>query len=469
MTVKNEASTGTLNIISIVASGDFSVPTATNTCARAVGARRHLHHGRALHSHWAGTRTGSLTVTDNSARGSNSVILTGTGVLALEHSLACQPDLLTTGDQCAQRRQNVTVKNTDATQTLLVNTPTITGDYQVSSNGCTSPLLPATSCIIQIVFDPTASGVRTGILTITGNGSTMPAMIALTGTAGATSTLSPATLTFAATNEGQNISLPVTLTNQSNFAFNVLSIAISGAAASDFSQSNNCGTSVSASPAFCTITVTFAPTATGNRNATLTVTTDAAASPQAVALLGIGTAPAVSLSVPAAGHQLHLPESTAEYSIVRLVRADQVEQHGHRAAEHYRRRHHHHRHQCRRLQPDQHLRQPGCGRSQLHHQRGVYALGAQQPQRNPEYYRQRRTGPADRWRCWVRASLVKTPTITPASQSLTFTNQPLNQASAAQTVTVTNTDPTYPLTVSAPVITGNFQVVALSNGNNCAT
>ena len=84
-------------------------------------------------------------------------------------------------------------------------------------------------------------------------------------------------IAFTAINEGQSISLPVTLTNQSNFAFNVLSVAISGAAAGDFTQTNNCGTSVSAAPAFCTITVTFAPTATGNRNGTLTVTTDAAA------------------------------------------------------------------------------------------------------------------------------------------------------------------------------------------------
>ena len=104
----------------------------------------------------------------------------------------------------------------------------------------------------------------------------------------------------------------------------------------------------------------------------------------------------------------------------------------------------------------------------MHHQRGVYALGAQQPQRNIEYYRN--AVPAPQTIALLGSGVaVKAPTLTPASQSLTFTNQPLNQASAAQTVTVTNTDPAYPLTLSAPVLTGNFQVVALANGNNCAT
>ena len=93
-----------------------------------------------------------------------------------------------------------------------------------------------------------------------------------------------------------------TLTNQSTFAFSVQSVVISGPAAGDFTQTNNCGTSVSGTSApapavpYCTISVSFKPTATGNRDATLTVNSNAAGSPQSISILGVGTAPLVSLS-----------------------------------------------------------------------------------------------------------------------------------------------------------------------------
>jgi len=77
-------------------------------------------------------------------------------------------------------------------------------------------------------------------------------------------------------------------------------VTIGGAAAGDFAQSNNCGTSVP-SGGNCVVSVTFNPTATGLRNGTLTVASDASLSPQSVALTGTGTAPAVSLSTLALG------------------------------------------------------------------------------------------------------------------------------------------------------------------------
>ena len=468
VTVKNEATIATLNIINIATTGDFSwFPPAVNPCVVgtqvAPGATCTISVGFTPTA--AGTRPGTLTITDNSERGSNAVILTGTGVLVLS---TVTPASLTFAQQAIgvpSATQNVTVKNTDASQTLLVTTPVVTGDYQVSNNGCTAPLLPATSCIIQVAFDPTASGVRAGTLTVSGNGSSMPAMVALTGTAGATSTLAPATLTFAATNEGQSISLPVTLTNQSNFAFNVLSVAISGAAAGDFTQTNNCGTSVSAAPAFCTITVTFAPTATGNRNGTLTVTTDAAASPQAVALLGTGTAPAVTL-LPAISYTfpnqpLNTPSAVSSGQIKLSntgtgplsIPAGGITIAGTNAGDFSQ------TNTC----GSQVAAGANCTISVVFTPSGLNSRSATLSITDNAV-------PAPQTIALLGSGVaVKAPTLTPASQSLTFTNQPLNQASAAQTVTVTNTDPAYPLTLSAPVLTGNFQVVALANGNNCAT
>ena len=79
----------------------------------------------------------------------------------------------------------------------------------------------------------------------------------------------------------------VTLSNSGASTVNITDISITGADSGDFSQSNNCGTSL-ATGSDCTISVTFSPTAAGSRGAMLTVTDDAASSPQMGALSGTG-------------------------------------------------------------------------------------------------------------------------------------------------------------------------------------
>lgn len=104
--------------------------------------------------------------------------------------------------------------------------------------------------------------------------------------------LTPSSLAFSSQLVGTSgAAQPVTLTNPGNGTLTISSIAASG----DFSQTNNCGSSL-ASGAHCTINVTFKPTATGTRNGTLTVTDNASNSPQTASLTGTGIAPVVSLS-----------------------------------------------------------------------------------------------------------------------------------------------------------------------------
>jgi hypothetical protein len=77
----------------------------------------------------------------------------------------------------------------------------------------------------------------------------------------------------------------VTLTNTGSATLNLAAITPSG----DFSQTNNCGASVSAGGS-CAINVTFAPTVAGARTGALTITNNAPNTPQTVALSGSGTA-----------------------------------------------------------------------------------------------------------------------------------------------------------------------------------
>jgi hypothetical protein len=80
----------------------------------------------------------------------------------------------------------------------------------------------------------------------------------------------------------------ITLSNSGTSSLNINAIAIAGANASEFSQTNNCETSVEAGNN-CTIEITFAPSLTGVGTASLTVTDDATGSPQSVVLTGNGT------------------------------------------------------------------------------------------------------------------------------------------------------------------------------------
>jgi hypothetical protein len=78
------------------------------------------------------------------------------------------------------------------------------------------------------------------------------------------------------------------LTNSGATALAITSIAFTGANSGDFSQQNNCGTSLPAGQS-CNINVSFTPSAPGSHSATLDITDSAANSPQTVALSGTGT------------------------------------------------------------------------------------------------------------------------------------------------------------------------------------
>jgi len=89
----------------------------------------------------------------------------------------------------------------------------------------------------------------------------------------------------------------VTLTNTGSVILSITSLAVTGTNASNFAQTNTCGSSVAAG-ANCTINVTFTPAASGSRTAAVTLTDNAPGSPQTVSLTGTGTAAVASLSPP---------------------------------------------------------------------------------------------------------------------------------------------------------------------------
>ena len=161
------------------------------------------------------------------------------------------------------------------------------------TNNCGTSVAAGSSCTINVSFAPTMTGSTSGTISVTDNATGSPQTVSLSGTGTSpTITLSPNSLTFGNQEVGTTSqSQPVTLTNGGTAALTISDIA----ASAGFTQTNNCGSSLSAGSS-CTINVSFAPTAIGSTSGTVSVTDNAAGSPQTVSLSGTGTSPSVGLS-----------------------------------------------------------------------------------------------------------------------------------------------------------------------------
>ncbi len=240
----------------------------------------------------AGTRTGLLTVFGNIPGGQATAALSG--IATPPAAIVLTPTTLTfpaTTLGSTSAVQNITIANTGGS-TAILQTPAITGDFQISANTCGTSLPSQTSCTVSIVFAPTLSGPRTGTLTVVDSAGTQTATLAGTGTSPATDALSPTSLTFSAQQLGTTSALQaINLTNAGDVALTLIAASIT---AGDFTVVNACGNSLAAHST-CTLQVAYVPKALGPATGILTVADQFRS--QTVTLAGTGLAPpGVSLS-----------------------------------------------------------------------------------------------------------------------------------------------------------------------------
>ncbi len=171
--------TATLKISSISPSGDFAV---THNCGATVVAGANCALSITFTPTAAGARTGSITITDNASPATQTISLSGTGVLA---QLTVSPTTLSLpGTHINQTCTPGTVTVTNISSTAVgISNVGISGPFVVSANTC--PLAPATlaagaSCTVSVTYVPTAVATQTGTLTITSNASNSPNIVALT-------------------------------------------------------------------------------------------------------------------------------------------------------------------------------------------------------------------------------------------------------------------------------------------------
>ncbi|HKW62503.1 MAG TPA: choice-of-anchor D domain-containing protein [Candidatus Acidoferrum sp.] len=281
--------TAPLHITGISASGDFA---GTNDCGRGVAAGSACTINITFAPTATGTRTGTLTINDNAATSPQTVALSGAATGGSVVTLS--PSNLSFGNQplrVTSAPQTVTLTNTGGSPLSITGIGIAGpngGDF-AQTNDCGTSVAAGASCGFSVTFTPTASGNRSASVSITDNAGGSPQQVNLTGTGlGPMVTLTPSSLSFAKRRVGTiSKAKAVQLNNTGNATLTISGIAITGTNPTDFSQTNNCASSL-APGAKCNINVRFSPTATGKRTALISVSDNAFNSPQTTSLSGTG-------------------------------------------------------------------------------------------------------------------------------------------------------------------------------------
>jgi hypothetical protein len=283
----------TLTGISVSINGGNSIDfTQTNNCPSSLPANSSCTINVTFTPNATGNATSTLNIYDSAPSSPQQVALSGTGT---QPTASLTPSSLNFGNQTVgvvSPAQTITLTNS-GTATLSITSIVLGGtnasDY-AEINNCGTSLAVNASCTINVTFDPLRTGTRSAKITVTDNATPTTQITTLTGTG----TQSKGTLSMSSQNfksqvwEETSATQTFTLTNAGASTMNFTGIALTGANATDFAQTNNCGSSLAAN-ATCTINVTFTPTALGTRNAAVTFTSNASNSPQSETLTGTGT------------------------------------------------------------------------------------------------------------------------------------------------------------------------------------
>lgn len=234
----------------------------------------------------SGSRTGILTVYGNVSGGQASAALTGTGTPPAAIVLTPSALLFSgTSVGAASGSQNITISNTGS-GSENIQTPVIAGDFKLAANTCGQSLPANTGCTVSVVFMPTSSGTRRGILTVSDDAGTQVARFTGVGTTPATDALFPLGLAFSAQElSTRSASQQITLVNAGGVALTLIAAQVTSG---DFNVVSDCGNSLAARST-CTFAVTFVPKRLGQQGGVLTIADQFRT--QTVQLGGYGVAP----------------------------------------------------------------------------------------------------------------------------------------------------------------------------------
>jgi len=279
-----------LSITSIAFAGTNSTDfSETDNCGTSVGPGGSCTIYVSFTPTGVGGRNASLLISDNAPRSPQSVVLGGTGVQATTNTA------LISSLNPSAFGQSVTLTATVSTQSSVNPTGVVSfldGTTTIGSANLSSSKTAAVTTSTLSVGSHSITASYSGDLNFIGSTSSVLNQVVQ----GAVVYLSTIKINFGNQTVGvSSTSQSVMLTNNGNIALTISSIGIAGMNTADFSQTNNCGSSVAAGTN-CTISVWFTPTATGPRSANVTIRTNAAKGTATISLSGTGVQPSILLS-----------------------------------------------------------------------------------------------------------------------------------------------------------------------------
>jgi hypothetical protein len=278
-------------------SADFSIYSdgCSNTTLRATNACT-IYVRFNPSSTSTGSRTGVLTIADNSSGGPHSVGLSGIALTSAQQ-IVLAPTSLNFGNQVAGTTSpSQTVYGTNQGQLGIAISSVMLGgadsaDFQMS-NGC-GYFYGHSTCRITVTFEPlsTSSGTRTATITETDTGTGSPRTISLSGvavTAGPAVAFAPTAINFPSQNVGTTSSIQTfTITNDGSANLIVNNVSSSNSTEFPLSLDGCSGATLSLGQ-HCTVSIKFSPALGGTRTSTIIASDNATGSPPALSVTGVG-------------------------------------------------------------------------------------------------------------------------------------------------------------------------------------
>jgi hypothetical protein len=176
----------------------------------------------------AGNLSAAVSITDNAPGSPQVVSLAGKGTATLAPAATLSPLNVSFPNQYGPP-QTVKLTSTGTATLVITNVAVSPADFGMvtTSTPCGSSLAAGAYCTIGISFDPTATGTRTGTLTVADNAPGSPQMVTLTGT-GQDFAVAPSGSATATVGPGQTANYTIAVTPGGGFDQTVM-LSCSGA------------------------------------------------------------------------------------------------------------------------------------------------------------------------------------------------------------------------------------------------
>ncbi len=268
-----------------------------------------------------GYASGSLTLIDTAANSPSIVPLTGSGTGG---PTSVTPTTVNFGTVLLNQpspAHYVTFTNNTASA-ITLTTPVATGDFAVTgASTCGASLAASTSCKIYMTLTPTASGARSGTLSITDSADAAPVLVALSGSGLPAVAVSTSTIAFGpVVVNSTSVARTFQLTNNQSSSLTISSVTgfANGFALNTPTTTCSFPNGTLAANSSCAIGVTLTPSASGPASANLSIAVSAPNSPLQVSLSGNGV-PAISVLPPALSFGNVATNTTSAIRIVKLT------------------------------------------------------------------------------------------------------------------------------------------------------